>query len=176
MSKDIGKLPPQETNAQVFARWDRFCEKSDRAGAKCKPCSAGCCHLKGAEQKRYKGYNISDTILLCEDKVGQIVVETDLEVPFPVDPLKSGDVRTLMARKKTVLSLEVGRKVEKMQDEGIKITGPWFHQHYNANRLPEIGALHVHVRAIVPDVMTGKKLAERLWKEIDSPRLTKLIE
>ncbi len=172
MSKSIG----QETNAQVAARWERFCERSERAGLKCKPCAAACCHLKGAEQIRYKGFNVSDTVMVCEDKSGQIVVESDIEIPFPVDPRKSGDVRTLMAQKKTMLSLEVGRRVEKMQDEGIKVTGPWFHQHYNANRLPEIGALHVHVRAMAPDVMTGRKLAERIWKEIDQPRLTKLIE
>jgi hypothetical protein len=162
--------------AEIAASWSEWCDKAERGGLKCKPCAAKCCHLKGGEQRQYKGFNVLDTILLCGDKNGGITIETDLEVPFDVDPRKAGDVRTLMARKKAIITLELGRKIKKLQDEGITITDPFYHQHYNPKRLPEIGALHVHVRANAPNIPEAKKLAERLWGVIDAPRLTKLVE
>lgn len=158
------------------ARWERFCNKAERSGLKCRPCAAACCHLEGPEQVRYKGFNIHDTVLLCEDRAGRIVVESDIEVPFRVNARGRRDIEALMDRNEAVLSLELSRKVKKMQDEGIQVTGPRFHQHYNSARLPEVGALHVHIRATAPDVMAGRKLAERLWKEIDQPRLAELVE
>jgi hypothetical protein len=156
------------------ARWERFCDKTERAGLKCRPCAAACCHLKGPEQARYKGFGVHDSVLLCEDKSVQIVVESDIEVPFRVG--RRQDVEDLMDRNMAVLSLELGRKVRKMQGEGIQISGPRFHRHYNSRRMPELGALHVHVRALAPDVMTGRRLAERLWKEIDQQRLAELVK
>jgi hypothetical protein len=152
-----------------------FCDKAEKVGLDCSPCAGFCCTLQGEEQRRYKGYGVRDVINVCRNKE-YIIVESDIEIPFPVDPLKAGDVRTLMAQKKAVLTMELGRRIKKLQDEGITITDPWYHQHYNPKRLPEIGALHVHVRAKVQNLSEGKRLAERLWQIIDAPRLTKLVE
>jgi hypothetical protein len=142
----------------------------------CKPCAGTCCTLVGGVQRRYKGYDIKDVINVCSAKEGGVTVESDIEVAFPVDPLKSGQVRTLIAQKKDILTMELGRKIKKLQDEGVVITDPWYHAHYNPNRLPEIGALHVHVRAKAASIPEGKKLAERIWKIIDAKRLSELVE
>jgi hypothetical protein len=82
----------------------------------------------------------------------------------------------LMQDKQTILTLALKKPLEALRESGVDVSSPFYHKHYNANRLPEIGAVHVHVRVPAKTVLEGKQVAEKLWKAIDAERLEKLIE
>jgi hypothetical protein len=165
-------------NARIAAEWSNWCEKVERAGLKCRPCAARCCHLKGREQRRYKGYDVHDTILVCGDKNGGVAVETDIEIPFQVPKKNQGGmgIMGLMQDKQTIVTMALRRGLDEMRKSGVQVSAPFYHKHYNPNRLPEIGAIHVHVRAPAKTATEGKQIAEQLWNVIDTERLEKLIE
>ncbi len=165
-------------STKIAAEWSNWCEKVERAGLKCRPCAARCCHLKGREQRRYKGFDVHDTILVCGDKNGGVSVETDIEIPFQVPKKQQGGmgIMGLMQDKQTIVTLALKRPLDALRESGVTVSSPFFHKHYNPNRLPEIAAVHVRVRAPARSVTEGKQIAEQLWKVIDAEGLEKLIE
>ncbi len=149
-----------------------FCEKNERAGLKCRPCFDHVCQIKGKEQRMYKGFNIHDVITIEPDKRGGFSVQSDVEVPFKVDPKKSPmSIMSEMQKHEVILSLELGRKMP----EGMR--GPWYHRHYSANGpAPDIAALHVHIAGTAKTPQEAKRMADDMWGIIDADRLTKLLE
>lgn len=153
--------------------WEsRFCERTERVGIPCKPCFDSLCQVSsGREQRMYKGHGVHDTVIIQPAKGGGLQVQADIEVPFTVDPKKgTAGVRDKMIKNKAILTMALGPRVP----EGIR--GPWYHDHYSPNRLPDIAALHVHIAGTAPNFMEAKKMADSFWKIVDADRLTKLLE
>jgi hypothetical protein len=119
----------------------------------------------------YKGYDIHDTILVKPDGNGGLTVETDIEIPFKVNPWKgSAGVRDMMMKNKVILTMALEPKIP----EGVR--GPWYHSHPSSNALPDVAALHVHIAGTAKSMMEAKRMADELWDAVDANRLTKLLE
>jgi hypothetical protein len=157
---------------EQFNESTEWCEKAERGGLSCKPCYDSVCQVRSKrEQRLYKGYDIHDTIVIEPAKTGGFNIQTDIEIPFAVDPKKgAAQVRDKMAKNKVILTMALGPKIP----EGIR--GPWFHPHHSPNRLPEVAALHVHIAGTAKSFMEAKRMADDFWDIIDADRLTKLLE
>ena len=109
------------------------------------PCCDSQCTVWSARQQRmYKGYDIHDTILI-KPRRGGFGVETDIEIPFAVDPLKgTAGARDVMMKNKVILTMALGPKIP------VGVRGPWFHQHHSPNLLPSVAALHTHDAQVGP--------------------------
>jgi hypothetical protein len=136
-----------------------------------KPCCDSQCTVWSAREPRmYKGYDIHDTILI-KPRRGGFEVETDIEIPFAVDPLKgTAGARDMMMKNKVILTMALGPKTP----AGVR--GPWFHQHYSPNCLPSVAALHVHLAGTARTPSEAERLADALWDAVDADRLTRLLQ
>jgi len=129
-----------------------------------------CTQRAGREQRVYRGHGIRDTILIKPTR-GGFDVETDIIVPFAVDPLKgTTGARDMMVKNKRILTTDLEPRIPE------NVRGPWFHQHYSPNRLPDVASLHVHIAGTARTPTEAESLAVDLWDAVDADRLTKLLE
>ena len=155
-----------------------FCATAERSGLQCRPCFNGLCSIKGREQRVYKGHGVHDSVNIqpVKGSTGKLAVETDIEVPFSVDPNSNPlKVKEIMRRKEFILTMALGPAVKKLSEKGLRIAGPWYHHHYRPNTLPDIAALHVHIQVQTDNPMQAKELAQELFKTVDADRLEKLV-
>ena len=132
----------------------------------------GCQHglWAGPEQRSYQGHRINDTVLIRPTR-GSLEVETDVIIPFAVDPLKgTAGVRDMMIKNKAILTKAL---MQRIPDND---RGPWFHQHYAPNLLPNVASLHVHIAGTAKTPTEAKRLADDLWGVVDADSLTTLLE
>lgn len=156
-----------------------FCQRAERAGLDCKPCFDHICDLKGRAQRRYEGYDLKDTIMVYTPRNGEgLVVETDIEVPFPMPEKYHGGlgVREIMKEKHKIIDKALQPELEELRERGVNITAPWYHNHYNPNVLPEVGAVHIHVLASASNHGHAKSIANSLRDIIDANKLEDLIK
>jgi len=129
------------------------------------------CTLRTRQKQRwYRGHSIDDIILIKTIRSG-FEVETDIIIPFAVDPLKgTAGARDMMVKNKRILTTDLVPRIPG------KVRGPWFHQHYSPNRLPDVASLHVHIAGIARTPSEAETLADDLWDAVDADRLTRLLQ
>ena len=166
-----------KSNPKNDAPDSRFCDQVERMGVRCYPnCWDELCLMEGKEQRLYQGFGIRDKVIIATDKAGRPVVETDIEVPYRTkypSPRATGQmdqfIEELKAKEK-VLTVALSARLP----EGV--IGPWYHDHYRENALPDLASLHVHVRYKAKDMPEAVSMARKLQDAIDGEWLTRMIQ